>query len=121
MLLVVRRRPVRRLDAADFGRDLDLPVLCIHAAIVRACFRFLADQPSLAATRKWRTRFVLLDCSMLVMDGDPGSSGAGCGVRHADDVPDAAGDRRLSMLAANLRSRVSGHVRSRRRSRSIMR
>src|SRR5437660_8697132 len=25
-------------------------VLCIHAAIVRACFRFLADQPSLAAT-----------------------------------------------------------------------
>src|SRR5882724_3337799 len=36
-------------------------VLCIHAAIVRACLRFLADQPSLAATRKWRTRFVLLD------------------------------------------------------------
>jgi two-component system, cell cycle sensor histidine kinase PleC len=36
-------------------------VLCIHAAIVRACFRFLAEQPSLAATRKWRTRFVLLD------------------------------------------------------------
>src|SRR3982074_756062 len=36
-------------------------VLCVHAAIVRACFRFLAEQPSLAATRKWRTRFVLLD------------------------------------------------------------
>src|SRR6266581_6915592 len=36
-------------------------VLCIHAAIVRACFRFLAEQPSLAATRQWRTRFVLLD------------------------------------------------------------
>jgi len=36
-------------------------VLCVHAAIVRACYRFLADQPSLAATRKWRSRFVLLD------------------------------------------------------------
>jgi two-component system, cell cycle sensor histidine kinase PleC len=36
-------------------------MLCIHAAIVRACVRFLAEQPSLAATRKWRTRFVLLD------------------------------------------------------------
>src|SRR6201997_1058953 len=36
-------------------------MLCIHAAIMRACVRFLAEQPSLAATRKWRTRFVLLD------------------------------------------------------------
>jgi two-component system cell cycle sensor histidine kinase PleC len=36
-------------------------MLCIHAAIMRACIRFLAEQPSLAATRKWRTRFVLLD------------------------------------------------------------
>jgi hypothetical protein len=36
-------------------------VLCIHAAIVRNCTTFLADQPSLAATRRWRTRFVLLD------------------------------------------------------------
>jgi two-component system, cell cycle sensor histidine kinase PleC len=36
-------------------------VLCIHAAIVRNCMSFLADQPSLAATRRWRTRFVLLD------------------------------------------------------------
>ena len=36
-------------------------ILCIHAAIVRNCLGFLADQPSLAATRRWRTRFVLLD------------------------------------------------------------
>ena len=36
-------------------------VLCVHAAIIRTCSRFLAEQPSLAATRKWRTRFVLLD------------------------------------------------------------
>jgi two-component system cell cycle sensor histidine kinase PleC len=36
-------------------------ILCIHAAIVRNCVGFLADQPSLAATRRWRTRFVLLD------------------------------------------------------------
>jgi two-component system cell cycle sensor histidine kinase PleC len=35
-------------------------MLCIHAAIIRNCARFLAAQPSLAATRKWRTRFVLL-------------------------------------------------------------
>src|SRR5580765_5378801 len=36
-------------------------MLCIHAAIIRNCTRFLAEQPSLAATRKWRTQFVLLD------------------------------------------------------------
>ena len=36
-------------------------MLCIHAAIIRNCKRFLGDKPSLAATRKWRTRFVLLD------------------------------------------------------------
>ena len=36
-------------------------MLCIHAAIIRNCARFLAEQPSLAVTRKWRTRFVLLD------------------------------------------------------------
>src|SRR5215471_10788229 len=36
-------------------------ILCIHAAIIRACARFLAEQLTLAATRKWRTRFVLLD------------------------------------------------------------
>src|ERR1700747_370482 len=36
-------------------------VLCIHFAIMRVCVRFLAVQPSLAATKTWRTRFVLLD------------------------------------------------------------
>src|SRR5215211_4725228 len=36
-------------------------MLCIHAAIIRSCARFLAEPASLAATRKWRTRFVLLD------------------------------------------------------------
>jgi two-component system cell cycle sensor histidine kinase PleC len=36
-------------------------MLCIHGAIMRACVRFLAEQPSLAATRKWRTHFVVLD------------------------------------------------------------
>src|SRR5204863_998571 len=36
-------------------------ILCIHAAIIRNCARFLAEPASLAATRKWRTRFVLLD------------------------------------------------------------
>src|SRR6266700_3945871 len=36
-------------------------MLGIHVAIVSSCRRFLAESPSLAATRKWRTRFVLLD------------------------------------------------------------
>jgi len=36
-------------------------ILCIHGAIIRACARFLAEQPTLVATRKWRTQFVLLD------------------------------------------------------------
>src|SRR5215210_8745422 len=35
-------------------------MLCIHAVIVRSCGRFLVEPPSLTATRKWRTRFVLL-------------------------------------------------------------
>src|SRR5260370_25906968 len=36
-------------------------MLCIHAAIIRNCRRFLAEPPTLTATHKWRTRFVLLD------------------------------------------------------------
>jgi two-component system, cell cycle sensor histidine kinase PleC len=36
-------------------------MLCIHAAIIHNCGRFLAAPPSPTATRKWRTRFVLLD------------------------------------------------------------
>src|SRR6202521_32314 len=36
-------------------------LLCIHVAIIRSCSKFLAASPSLVATRKWRTRFVLLD------------------------------------------------------------
>jgi two-component system cell cycle sensor histidine kinase PleC len=36
-------------------------MLCIHAAIIRHCSRFLGESPSLTATRRWRTRFVLLD------------------------------------------------------------
>jgi two-component system, cell cycle sensor histidine kinase PleC len=36
-------------------------MLCIHAAIMRTCLRFLAEPSTPALTRKWRTRFVLLD------------------------------------------------------------
>jgi two-component system, cell cycle sensor histidine kinase PleC len=36
-------------------------MLCIHAVIIRSCARFLVEPSSLTATRKWRTRFVLLD------------------------------------------------------------
>ena len=36
-------------------------MLCIHAVMIRSCRRFLAEPPSLLATRKWRTRFILLD------------------------------------------------------------
>ena len=38
-----------------------LGMLCIHAVIMRSCSRFLEEPASLTATRKWRTRFVLLD------------------------------------------------------------
>src|ERR1700751_498488 len=36
-------------------------MLCIHASIMRNCYRFLAEAQTPATTRKWRTRFVLLD------------------------------------------------------------
>jgi len=36
-------------------------MLCIHAAIIRHCGRFLAEPPSATLTRRWRTRFVLID------------------------------------------------------------
>src|SRR6476659_350498 len=36
-------------------------MFCIHAVIIRNCSRFLAEPPTLNATGKWRTRFVLLD------------------------------------------------------------
>src|SRR6201994_3625516 len=37
-------------------------LLCIHTAIIRSCSQFIAAQPSsLAATRTWRTRFLVLD------------------------------------------------------------
>ena len=47
-------------------------MLCIHAAIIHNCTRFLAEPASPAATRKWRTRFVLLDllyglCWMVIL------------------------------------------------------
>ncbi|MGY3697687.1 two-component system cell cycle sensor histidine kinase PleC [Bradyrhizobium sp. USDA 3240] len=36
-------------------------ILGVHLAIIRSCSRFLAEPTSVAVTRKWRTRFVLLD------------------------------------------------------------
>src|SRR6266478_3156301 len=47
-------------------------MLCIYAAIIHNCTRFLAGPASPAATRKWRTRFVLLDllyglCWMVIL------------------------------------------------------
>ncbi len=36
-------------------------MMCIHAAIIRCCDRFLAESPSLNLSRTWRTRFILLD------------------------------------------------------------
>src|ERR1700760_4184358 len=36
-------------------------LLCIHTAIIRSCSHFIALQPSPAATREWRTRFIVLD------------------------------------------------------------
>ncbi|MDP1883272.1 MAG: histidine kinase dimerization/phospho-acceptor domain-containing protein, partial [Bradyrhizobium sp.] len=36
-------------------------MFCIQAVILRNCHKFLGEPSSLTATRKWRTRFVLLD------------------------------------------------------------
>ena len=36
-------------------------MLCIHAAILRACNRYLAEPTGPNTTRKWRTRFMALD------------------------------------------------------------
>src|SRR6202790_5199844 len=36
-------------------------MLCIHVVIIRNCRRFLAEPASLTLTRKWQTRFVLVD------------------------------------------------------------
>src|SRR5438270_13845165 len=36
-------------------------MLCIHAAMIRSCRRFLAEPASPTAIRAWRTRFVVLD------------------------------------------------------------
>src|SRR3954468_21335234 len=36
-------------------------MLCVHAVIIRNCARYLSEAPSPNGTRKWRTRFVLLD------------------------------------------------------------
>src|SRR5260370_28802641 len=36
-------------------------ILCIHPAIIRNCLRFLGEPASLPATRKCRTRILLLD------------------------------------------------------------
>src|SRR6188472_1065771 len=36
-------------------------MFCVHAVVIRNCARFLSEPASLTATRKWRTRFVVLD------------------------------------------------------------
>ncbi len=47
-------------------------MLCIHAAMIRSCRRYLTAPTTPAATRKWRTRFVMLDllyglCWMVIL------------------------------------------------------
>ena len=85
-------------------------MLCIHAAIIRNCKRFLGEQPSLAATRKWRTRFVLLDLLYgLCLDRDPAPPGRPRRrFQHADDVPDAAGDRGVEHAGGEPADRGAG-------------
>ncbi len=36
-------------------------MLCIHAVILRACNRYLAETPTPNSTHKWRLRFIFLD------------------------------------------------------------
>ena len=62
MLLVGRDRPVVRFWMQPISAAAwTLGMLCIHFVIMRTCSRFLSEPASLTATRKWRTRFVLLD------------------------------------------------------------
>ena len=87
-------------------------LLCIHTAVMRSCGQFLAEQPSLAATRKWRTRFIVLDLlyglgwtALLIHP-----SGSGCGFQHAGHVPDAAGSRGVEHARGKPADRsVGGH------------
>ena len=85
-------------------------MLCIHAAIIRSCARFLAEPPSLTATRRWRTRFVLLDllyglCWTAILIHPAGLDVV---VEHADDVPDAAGDRGIEHAGGKPADRGAG-------------
>src|SRR3954466_9767103 len=53
-------------------------MLCIHAVIIRNCGSYLNEAPSPNGTRKWRTRFVLLDllyglCWMAILIHPAGS------------------------------------------------
>ena len=71
-------------------------MLCIHAAIIRSCGRFLAEPPSLDRRPANGERDLsLLDLlyglcwtAILIHPRRPRR-----GLQHADDVPDAAGDR----------------------------
>jgi two-component system cell cycle sensor histidine kinase PleC len=62
MLLVVSTGLLFGISIQPFTAGAwTIGTLLIHAVIVRSCARFLRDAPSVAETRKWRMRFILLD------------------------------------------------------------
>ena len=70
-------------------------MLCVHAAIIHSCARFLAEPPSLTATRQMADAICPARPALRsVLDGDPDPSRRSRRrLEYADDVPDAAGDR----------------------------
>ena len=85
-------------------------MLCIHAAIIRNCARFLA-RTALARRDPQMANAVRAARSALrpVLDRDPDPPGRPRrGLEHADDVPDAAGDRGVEHAGGQPADRSTG-------------
>ncbi len=85
-------------------------MLCIHVVIMRNCARFLAEPGSVTTTQKWRNRFVAARLAVRpVLVGHPDPSGQPRhDLEHADDVPDAAGDRSVEHAGGQPADRGAG-------------
>ena len=89
-------------------------MLCIHAVMIRNCRRFLAeaavaDRNAQMADAFYRARSTV----RAVLDRDPDPSGqSGHDIEHADDVPDAAGDRGVEHAGGEPADRGPGRHRA---------
>ena len=85
-------------------------MLCIHAAIIRNCARFLAEPSSLTADPQMANAICAARSAVRpVLDRDPDPSGQPRRrLEHADDVPDAAGDRGIEHARGQSADRRTG-------------